>query len=477
MTRLPDDLHFDLPHEPGASEPEAMPVEEPRRAASLTLRTDRVREERIASMEAANKSLADALRVTYRLIQAVMVALVILFLFSGFQQVNESESAIRVEFGRVRGEQLEPGFQFSLPYPLGEIVKVETGNRTIELDDKFWPAMSAEQRRRPLAEVGSGANSLDPSKDGSLLLADGNIAHAQFTIVYGCAKPAEFLKNLAAEEFEAPLVKACVQRAAVQVAASLTIDDWLKPALEGGRGENSVESRIRRASQEMLDRIESGLEVHQVNMRSATPPLWVRRDFDQVAIAQTNAGKAREQALSDRAKTLNATAGTASEALLDLIDDYEAALELGDHARAEGLLAEIDRVLEGERNGVNVEIAGRTYSDIRISGEAARTITDAQQYRSTVVQRAQRQAETFRVKLAQYRANPAVFLSSALSEGLIAFLSLPAVEQSFVMPENVEVLDLRISPDPQVARERERARYTEDVEANPRVREFREATR
>lgn len=473
MSRLPTDGEFQLPQDP---EPgvERMPVEEPRRAASLTLRSDAVREERIASMEAANRSLADALRITYRLIQLVMVALVVMFLFSGFQQVNQSESGIRIEFGKVKADQLEPGFQFSLPYPLGEIIKVEKGNRTVEVDDSFWPAMSPEQRRRPLSESGVSSDSLDPTKDGSLLTADSNLAHAQFSVVYVRAKPAEFIKNLSGEEFETPLVRAAVQRAAVHVAASVAIDELLKPGAGSG-GENGVESRVRALAQQLLDQVKSGLEIQQVSLRSATAPMFVRRDFDQVGNAQSIAGKAREQALGERSKLLNQGAGTAAEVLLDLIDAYDAALELNDSKKAEGVLAEIDRVLLGQANGVNVVVNGKTYADVRVSGDVARMVSDAQQYRSTVVQRAQRQAETFRAKLKSYRASPSVFLSGALADALNAFLALPSVEQVFWLPATTELLDLRLSPDPEVARQKEKAKYEKDVEGNERVKEMREA--
>lgn len=473
MSRIPPDGEFALPPE-GDAGIERMPVEEPKRAASLTLRSDAVREERIASMEAANRSLADALRITYRLIQLVMVALVVMFLFSGFQQVNQSESGIRIEFGKVKADQLEPGFQFSLPYPLGEIIKVEKGNRAVEVDDTFWPAMSPEQRRKPLSESGVNADSLDPTKDGSLLTADSNIAHAQFTVVYLRSKPAEFVKNLSGEEFETPLVQASVQRAAVHVAASVTIDELLKPGAGAG-GENSVESRVRALAQQLLDQVHSGLEIQQVSLRSVTPPMYVRRDFNQVQIAQSNAGKAREQALGDRAKLLNEGAGTASDVLLDLIDAYEAAIELNDEKKAEGLLGEIDRVLLGEADGVNVAVNGMTYASVRLSGEVARMISDAQQYRSTVVQRAQRQAEMFRAKLKSFRANPAVFLTGALADGLNAFLAHPNVEQVFWLSPSTDVLDLRLSPDPAVAREKEKQKYEMDVEGNVRVKEMREA--
>lgn len=476
MSRLPSDGEFRLPDDSESSGEavERMPVEEPRRAASLTLRTDQVREERIASMEAANRSLADALRITYRLIQVVMVALVVLFLFSGFQQVNQSESGIRIEFGKVISDNLEPGFQFSLPYPLGEIVKIEKGNRTVEVDDKFWPNMPPEQRRKPISEMGNGGDSLDPASDGSLLTADSNIAHAQFSVVYLRARPAEFVKNLSGEEFEGPIVRAAVRRAAVHVAASVPIDDLLKPGSGSGGGENGVESRIRRLAQETLDAIGSGLDIQQVSMRSATPPFFVRRFFNQVQIAQSNAAKVREQALGDRGRLLNQGAGTASDALLDLIDAYEAAVELNESKKAEAILAEFDRVLEGGANGVNVEINGKTYGDVRMSGEVSRMISDAQQYRSTVVRRSQRQAEMFRAKLQQYRANPSVFLTGALADGINQFLAQPNVEQTFWLPMNELPFELRLTPDPAVARERERQKYEKDVEGNPRVREMRE---
>lgn len=476
MTRLPTDGEFRLP--PDEGDPvEQMPVEESRRAASLTLRSDQIREERIASMEAANRSLADALRITYRLIQGVMIILVVLFLFSGFQQVNQSESGIRIEFGKVVSDNLEPGFQFSLPYPLGEIIKIEKGNRTVEIDEAFWPDMPPEQRRKPISEMGNGADSIEPAKDGSLLTADSNIAHAQFSVIYVRSRPAEFVKNLSGEEFETPVVRAAVERAAVHVASSVSIDDLLKPGAGTGGGENGVESRVRRMAQETLDAIGSGLEIQQVSLRAATPPFFVRRDFNQVQIAQSNAGKAREQALGDRSKLLNQSAGTASDALLDLIDAYEAAVELNETEKAQAILADFDRVLEGDANGVNVEIRGKTYADIRMSGEVARSISDAQQYRSTVVQRSQRQAEMFRAKLQQYRANPSVFLTGALSDAINQFLAQPNVEQVFWLPENDLPLDLRLTPDPAVARERERQKYGADVENNPRVREMRETQR
>lgn len=468
MTFDPNNFSGDMA-DPGV---EAMPVESPRRAASLTLRTDEVREARAASMEAANKSLADALRVTYRLLQVVMIALVGLFVLSGFQQVNQSESGIRVELGKIKAERLEPGFQFALPYPLGEIIKVTTGSQTIELDDAFWPGLSPEERRRSLDDISLRGDRLEPGKDGALLTADSGIAHVQLSIVYTRSNPASFVKNLY-QPHEQGLVRAAVKRAAVQVAATVGIDDLLKPGgASGDQRENSVESRIRQSAQNALDQTGVGLEVNQVLIRSSSPPQVLRRDFNQVQIAQSNAGKARDEALGERSRTLNGVAGSAHQALLDLITDYENALELGDEKKADGVLAQIDSVLNGEKNGVAVQVNGREYAELSLSGEVSQLMSEATQYRGTVVQMAQRSAETFAARLQQYRASPSVFLTGALTDALASVLSRANVEVQW-LPEGLGSFELLVSPDPQIQRALEAAQKSMDVENNPRVQKLR----
>ncbi len=473
----------------GHPEFEAMAVEAPRRGASLTLRSDEVRESRAASMEAANKSLTDALRITYRLLQLVMIALVVLFFFSGFQQVNQAESGIRVHLGRITAENLDPGFQFSWPYPLGEILKVERGNRTMQLDESFWPRVPENQRGRSIDELTVAGDALRPGQDGSLLTADSNIAHAQWTVVYSVVRPAAFVKNIFQEadrRHERALIRAAVERAAVRVVATSSIDDLLKrggagvaPA-EGAeqvedsleatrtRQENSIESQVRRAAQESLDTLDAGIDISQVLLRSASPPVRVRRTFNEVQIAQSNAGKVRDQALTDRNRALNEVAGTAAPAILHAIDRYEFALELGDTAEADRLFGLITDLLEGRVKGREIEIEGRTFDDVTIAGEAATMISDAQQHRSSVVQQAQSQADNFRAKRAQYIANPIVFASSEWADAFKAFITRPNVEV-MIMPSSGNGVELLLTSDPEIARDEERQRYARDVDENLRL--------
>src|SRR5260221_13044460 len=69
----------------------------------------------------ANQSLSDAIRITFRILQGAMLILAVLYLLSGLQFVKEGEQGIRLLFGQISAAKLEPGLQYSLPFPLGEL--------------------------------------------------------------------------------------------------------------------------------------------------------------------------------------------------------------------------------------------------------------------------------------------------------------------------------------------------------------------
>ena len=74
------------------------------------------------AMDPANQSLGEALRLSYRVLQVAILALVVVFLFSGFQTVQEGQTGVKTFFGRVVGapgdEQVSPGLQPFWPYPV-----------------------------------------------------------------------------------------------------------------------------------------------------------------------------------------------------------------------------------------------------------------------------------------------------------------------------------------------------------------------
>jgi hypothetical protein len=177
--------------------------------------------------------------------------------------------------------------------------------------------------------------------------------------------------------------------------------------------------------------------------------------------------------LGERSQILNGVAGSAHTAILDLIDDYEKAIELNDEPAAQLVLDSINLVLDGERNGQAIELAGRSYPELQLSGFVAQMISDAQQYRSTIVQQSQRESETFAAKLKQYQANPSLFLSGALVEAMQTFYASPLVEPIW-SPPTTDPLELALTRDPQVARDAERAQKEKELKENARVKRMQE---
>lgn len=458
-----------------------MPVEVPRRAASLTLRSDDVRQSRAASMELANKSLADALRLTYRLLQIVMVVLAALFVFSGVRKVDQAEKGVRITLGKLAAADLEPGVHFSLPYPLGQIVKVGTSQQLMNVDESFYPRLSPEQLRLPPGELGSG-DVLRPGVDGSLITGDGNLAHARFGVTFHRENPADLIQSLA-EGQEIALVKASIERAAVMVIAEVTLDDILKRnsanvGTAGGAGAvgSEIEDRVRRAAQSTLDEMATGLRIDTVSLRDETPPLRTRQSYQAVQTAESKAATDRATAEKFRAAMLSSAAGAAYPVVLALMDQYETQTDSGDAAAAEATLTTLHSLFDGTFKGDSVTVGGRTYkgAEIAVKGAVSALLADAESYRSTVERDAQSRASAFAAKREQYLANPRIFISREWSDAMKTFMSSNAVA-SQIVPDDVAKYVLRLSEDPDIARGMQSAAQRKLLQDNPAWKQAMEA--
>ncbi|MAY74311.1 MAG: hypothetical protein CMJ31_06215, partial [Phycisphaerae bacterium] len=234
-----DDLH-DLVEHPPASET--------RREASLTLSPEgAATRDELALMDPANRSLAEALRISFRIVQFAMVVLALLFLFSGIESVEEDEEGVRVVLGKQRDASLEPGFHFAAPYPLGEIMKVNTGVNDVLVTAFFPDAANTAANPAQIIETGAGGP-LNPARDGSLITSDLNLAHVWLTARYQRVDAGQNLEHII-EADERAMVSAVIQRATVQTIAQTPIDGLL-------RGEAAdIQREIKERAQTALDRI------------------------------------------------------------------------------------------------------------------------------------------------------------------------------------------------------------------------------
>jgi regulator of protease activity HflC (stomatin/prohibitin superfamily) len=441
-----------------ASDVAEMQVEE-RRSASLTLRQDAQRESLATSMEAATRSLSDAIRITYKLIIVLMIGLVALFAFSGFQQVEESQRGVKVSLGRITESSLGPGFHFSLPVPLGEVITIETTGETIVLDDAFYPAAAAAARNTPYPET-STQTQFNPSQDGFIITADQSLAVGQWRIDYQRTDPDAFLESLHPDE-EQELIESVVQRAVVRVMSETSLDELFGGERDGevqtaggaAAATDAASQRIRRLAQDDLDRLGVGITIGTVQVADRIyPPKVVIDRFNRANSAVSAAEARRVEAETDANRALTTIAGSAYRPLIDLVDAYERQVDLGQLEEAEQTLQTLFAVFDGEYADRPLEWNGTNYGTVRVSGRVSSELAQAETYASGIVNRARRNARIFEAKLGQYRANPRFFVAREYFSAVLDLLDRNEATELFLLPENTDRFTLTINDDPEIQR-------------------------
>lgn len=447
----------------------------PRRAGSVTLREESPDRDAGGMLDPANQSLADALRIMLVLLKGAMVVLAGLYLASGFQSVKENESGIRLLFGKVEAANVPPGFVWSAPFPLGELMHISTGTQTERIERDFWPDYG--EKALPTIKDLTTTSSLKPGKGGSMLTADGNIAHSRWEATYHVRDAGSYAATVLSDAEKVNLVRAAVKRGVVHACARVTIDQLLT---QSGEQSESVRAYAKAEAQKYLDAVGSGLVIDQLNTTDAIiPPLYVRADFEKVQSAVSKASKAVEDAQAEASQTLSKSAGEAAPYLIERIEAYEAAVTRHAAAQASGdaaalraaqdemtaALTTIEALLQGRPvayPGGTVEVAGKAEvlaaGEVKglAGGDVARILGEAASYRTGVVNRAQADARTFSAKLAQFEANPGVMLQREVAEARTAFLARETVQQ-FLLPMGMSTINLVLNHDPDVARDIQRA--------------------
>ncbi len=86
-------------------------------------------------MDAANRSLARALRQSFRLLSFVMILVLVAFILTGLTQIHPDQCGVRLLFGRIQGGILTEGLKWSAPEPVGRVLKIPIGQRQVSIDD------------------------------------------------------------------------------------------------------------------------------------------------------------------------------------------------------------------------------------------------------------------------------------------------------------------------------------------------------
>ncbi len=411
----------------------------------------------------AGKSLADALRLSFRLLSFFMVLVAVLFVFTGLSQIQPNERGIRLLFGKIQGEGvarvLGEGLAWSLPEPIGRVEKIPTGERKLEIND-FWLYTTPEDALKPLSERRVSAEGLRPAWDGALLTGDRALVHIKlicnYRIGFGDDKPdAEMVIDYVSNIVEPDeVVRSAVCNATIRLAATLTADMILTAGKVGGgeatdgqttESQDEFSEAIRKDSQKILDSMRSGIRISSVKIESRIPPLAARAAFDDVNTARQEKDALRKKAIGDANNILREAVGP--EIWKDLVEDpsgsittgkppllkrYAAAREADDKAQADKILEEINQLL----------VSNKT------KGEAAKIIEDAIRYDNSIRLDIKGRAKRFNELLPGLTAAPKLMTSRLWADVKEKILSSTTIAKYYLAPGEKTIL--RIGRDPKV---------------------------
>ena len=366
-----------------------------------------------AELDAAGKSLSEALRISFIILKIIMFVLVIVFLASGFRTVGSDEQALVLRFGKIRGvgedRLLGPGPHWVFPYPIDKIVKIPVAKKVNLPINSFWyfqrPAELLPQGPKPTRPP---KDELDPVKDGYCITrseqqsetivgstsSDYHLIHCKWQLIYQIDDPERFFKNVYVEDVKPgevyfdvieksikSLLQDLVEQAVVTTMVDYTID-------EARSSDERIARDVKKLLWEELNKIEGGIAVVSVQLTDIIWPRQVDAAFQASITASQESQKLISQAKGYAENTLNETAGPIAEELLAALGDKT--------------------ISEQKKELLWSQLAGT----------AQEKIAQARAYRTKVVEVTKANAEYLQKILPEYRKHPKLVIQKIYQDAI-----------------------------------------------------------
>lgn len=390
-------------------------------------------------LDAAQQSLGDALRTSFKILKLAIIVLVILFLASGAFVVEQNEQAIVLRLGKPTGGVREAGPGWAFPYPIDEVLKLPVKQSSSLAIDSHWLFLRKNEKTLPLDQIRRGHNSgLHPMRDGALLTADKGLVHVKWTLTYHLNDLAKYVSTVADTNVDKAekIITKLLENAAIDVAGGFTTEDVTRKRL------TDLRDQVRVLVNSSLERLGTGIVVDSIQPIS-TPPIQTRTAFDNVLRAENNRQSTIIQAQKEAADLLNQTAGAAHTRLIALLDQRDVAEAAGDTQQVESVLRDIDRVVEFEASGL-----------------VGTMISSAKGYHTSVVQSMRSDAEQYETLLEEYRSRPELLKTRLWQATKKRLLRSDGVTKVY-RPAGTQIR-IRIGPDPRQRERREQQKYLEE---------------
>lgn len=232
-----------------------------------------------------------------RLFLSIAVAVVGVWMASGFYQIKEGQQGAVLRFGKWV-KTTTPGINYHLPYPFEQVIVVNV-DQLKQLGNEM-----------PLR--------LDPveSPDNLMLTGDENIVSVNFTVQW-------YIKDVGKYLFRIRDPDTTVKQAAESAVREILAQVPIAFALTKGRGE--ISDRTRALLQHMLDQYEGGIQIHQIQLKSVDPPQQVVDSFRDVQRARADAESRINEAKAYYNSVVPVARGEAAK-LLQAAEGYRQAI-------------------------------------------------------------------------------------------------------------------------------------------------------
>ncbi len=227
-------------------------------------------------------------------VAVVLIAIVVLWMASGFYRVQPDEVGVVLRFGAYN-RTTQPGLNYHLPTPIESVLtpSVTRVNRT-EIGYRSGEGRAAGSRQLP--------------EEALMLTGDENIVDINFTVFWIIKDAQSYLFHIRAPE-------ATVKAAAESAMREIVGETQIAQALAEGRGK--IESETQHLLQRILDSYGAGIVITQVQMAKVDPPAPVIDAFRDVQRALADRERLRNEAESYRNDILPRARGVAVQTRQD----------------------------------------------------------------------------------------------------------------------------------------------------------------
>jgi membrane protease subunit HflK len=224
----------------------------------------------------------------------LVVALVAVWLLSGFYRVEPDEQGVVLRFGKFV-QLTQPGLNYHWPYP------IETA-----LTPKVTRVNRIDIGMRVLDDPRRGASMRDVPEESLMLTGDENIVDVDVSVLWRIKNAADYLFNVQQPE---GTIKA-VAESAIREAIGR---NQIQPILTGAR--QNIELAVLELIQKTLDDYDAGVQIVQVQLQKVDPPAQVIDAFRDVQAARADAERLQNEAQAYANRVVPEARGDAARVL------------------------------------------------------------------------------------------------------------------------------------------------------------------